>query len=55
MTKYGTIDKRKLNEDVNLLKNFSLTVDPETKGWDLTIGSQADDRDRPCNLPKRQK
>lgn len=41
MTKYGTIDKRKLNEDArNLLKNFSLTVDPETKVGDLTIGSQ---------------
>ncbi|MFR3754890.1 MAG: ATP-binding cassette domain-containing protein [Enterocloster sp.] len=41
MTKYKMIDKKKLNEDAKaLLKNFSLTVEPETKVGDLSIGSQ---------------
>lgn len=41
MTKYKTIDKKKLNEDAAvLLKNFSLSVEPEMRVGDLSIGSQ---------------
>lgn len=41
MTPYKTIDKKKLNTDAeNLLKKFSLTVKPETKVGDLSIGNQ---------------
>ena len=41
MTPYGTIDKKKLNENAGrLLKNFDLEVRPETKAGDLSIGNQ---------------
>ena len=41
MTPYGTIDKKTLNKNASqLMKNFDLTIKPETKAGDLSIGNQ---------------
>ena len=41
MTKYGTIDKKKLREDAQkLLDSFSLPISPDTPVGKLTVGNQ---------------